>query len=418
MIKFKQLALLTLSTFLIYSCQKDLDEIESEELSIAEIAEKLQTRIPVDDEELLDHINKLQISVGAVNQGFRLGEDGKTFESVIYIGHDIAMPREAIMNMLPSALVLSEDGNTSRQYRTTNLVSPENYTITVRGQVGGQFGLAQDEQNALTRAVANYNNISNMGLEMQLSFGNGRGGADIYVRDETSTNPTSTGGVAGFPTSDGRPFDRAVIFGLGGFNPDIIEQIITHELGHCVGFRHSDWYDRRSCPAENQGNEGQGAIGAILLDGTPVRDDLSVMKACVGFDGFGFDGNFNNNDERALRVMYPDNGGGGNDDGGNDDDGNDDGGNDDGGNDITPPSRPRNLVVDSFSGSTADISWDKSNDNVGVVGYNVYVNRVLIGTTQNTSARLTNVRRFRRVFVTAIDAAGNESPASNTRFLF
>jgi len=43
-------------------------------------------------------------------------------------------------------------------------------------------------------------------------------------------------------------------------------------------------------------------------------------------------------------------------------------------NDTTPPSIPQNLIVLTITSTTVELEWEKSTDDVGVVGYNVYRN--------------------------------------------
>ena len=81
-----------------------------------------------------------------------------------------------------------------------------------------------------------------------------------------------------------------------------IEHVIAHEIGHSSGFRHTDFFNRISCPANLQGNEGSGSDGAVHISGTPTGNDFtSVMNACVRG---GTNGEFNGNDITALRNIY------------------------------------------------------------------------------------------------------------------
>ena len=87
------------------------------------------------------------------------------------------------------------------------------------------------------------------------------------------------------------------------------------------------------------------------------------------------------------------------------------------GSDIAPPTAPTNLAASGTTSTGTTLNWTASTDNVGVTGYTILQNGSSIGTTngattfnvtglfQNTSYAFT---------VTARDAAGNISPASNT----
>lgn len=177
-----------------------------------------------------------------------------------------------------------------------------NRTIDILGYTANdQFGLSAKGQQALGWAVNNYNSLSGVSLNFRLTFGTNINAADMVVFDN-SVNNNSSGGVADFPTEAGEPNKFVQIYNLDGFSTNVNEHVLTHEIGHSIGFRHSDWFDRLSCPVSNQGNEGQGADGAVHVAGTPTGRDLtSVMQSCFSSSE---DGEFNNNDITALQNMY------------------------------------------------------------------------------------------------------------------
>lgn len=85
-------------------------------------------------------------------------------------------------------------------------------------------------------------------------------------------------------------------------------------------------------------------------------------------------------------------------------------------NDAEAPTSPENLKSSVLQPTSVNISWDEARDNVGVVGYNIYVNGNRISSTTTNSKQLNGLRESTtyNVYVTAIDAAGNESKPSNT----
>ena len=87
-----------------------------------------------------------------------------------------------------------------------------------------------------------------------------------------------------------------------------------------------------------------------------------------------------------------------------------------GGGDTTPPTAPTSLNAFNPTLSTIDLTWNASSDNVGVTGYNVYMNGGLLGSVTGTSAQVTGLSEGTTYsfYVTAFDAASNESAASNT----
>ncbi len=84
--------------------------------------------------------------------------------------------------------------------------------------------------------------------------------------------------------------------------------------------------------------------------------------------------------------------------------------------DTQAPTPPTNLASSDVTSTTATLSWTASTDNVGVTGYNVYRNGSFIGTSTGTSYNVTGLAASTTYsfYVTAYDAAGNVSAASNT----
>ena len=84
--------------------------------------------------------------------------------------------------------------------------------------------------------------------------------------------------------------------------------------------------------------------------------------------------------------------------------------------DTEAPSAPTNVVVTDVTTTTAKVTWSEATDNVGVVGYNVYlnetkVNDTLVTGTEYALTELTEATEY-AVRVTAVDAAENESARS------
>lgn len=92
------------------------------------------------------------------------------------------------------------------------------------------------------------------------------------------------------------------------------------------------------------------------------------------------------------------------------------GGSRDDGSDGQAPSTPSTLVASSVTINSADLSWVASTDNVGVVFYNVFIDSVPTYTSVTNSYSLSGLtpNTTYSVYVTAEDAAGNESTASNS----
>jgi chitodextrinase len=83
--------------------------------------------------------------------------------------------------------------------------------------------------------------------------------------------------------------------------------------------------------------------------------------------------------------------------------------------DGSAPSAPANLQGSAVSTSRIDLAWTASTDNVGVIGYRIYRNAAVIGTTTGTSFSDTGLSEYTTYTyrVAAYDAEGNESSQSS-----
>lgn len=258
-------------------------------------------------EEEVQPIDKLEVTEEVMAQFTELGFDvsdieatkqptlGGGEESGFMLEGDIFIAQENFRKMLDSKI--AHEGPVGEQYRTNNLVSSSNYTIDIIGYTGNNSnGLDNTMQTALQWAVANYNRL-NIGLNFNLTFGTNYQSKDMVVYRVSGGG----GGSAGFP-SGGSPYKWVKInSGTSSYGTNVTEHVITHEIGHSVGLRHTDYFDR-SISCGSGGNEGDGGVGAIHVPGTPTGADMnSIMLACFSS---GEDGEFGNYDVTALEYLY------------------------------------------------------------------------------------------------------------------
>lgn len=200
---------------------------------------------------------------------------------------------------------------TIAQYRTTNIISVTGGARTISVALSNSNGTFPDAYStALDAALARYNNVSNFGLNFIRVIDN----ADITITVNNDLPWYVFGGASGlhFPVN-GNPnptIDVHVDFisFASNNNPDqgFLATFLAHEIGHCIGFRHTDYMDvNYSCqygfsvPPENDPTN----VGAVHIPGTPTTADAnSWMLACIGTTT---NRPFNANDITALTMVYP-----------------------------------------------------------------------------------------------------------------
>jgi hypothetical protein len=227
-------------------------------------------------------------------------KDVKKVDGGYLVENDIVLTGEQLAAAAPSTpnmLIAQEE-----QYRTFNLVNPSYYP-TIRVALNNSSSAHQSAFSyALDEAIRRYNAL---GLRIKFS----RVTSSPHTTVKAYYEVSNTLGSAGFPTSGGAPYYQVLMntyhysTSTGSTNINYIATIMAHEIGHCIGFRHTD-YMNRSYSCGSGGNEGQSTtgVGAVHIPGTPTGPDAySWMLACIGK---GVNRPFNSNDRTALYYIY------------------------------------------------------------------------------------------------------------------
>lgn len=180
------------------------------------------------------------------------------------------------------------------QYRTNNLVSVgTSRTIYVAVSTSLPYAYV----SAVDEAIRRYN-----AENLRLNFQRVSSGYNILITKAPSGS--SYLASAGFP-SGGNPYNKVQVNSdYLGSNPgtNYLATILAHEIGHCIGFRHTDYMNRAYSCGGSYYNEGASTVGAVHIPGTPTgADPNSWMLACIGS---GVNRYFNSNDKTALNYLY------------------------------------------------------------------------------------------------------------------
>ncbi|MFP2896217.1 zinc-dependent metalloprotease [Corallococcus sp. 4LFB] len=228
-----------------------------------------------------------EIVSNLIEAGFP-ADDIMVADGQVYVGRDAQVSLEASREMLQTGK------ETQEQYRTTNLVSSTVKKICINPT--STFNSYSRLSQGLDLAIQNYN-------QRGLSFTMARGPTSGCSANITATVTSGAGGSAGFP-SGGRPYGTINIgTALQSYSVDVNEHVITHELGHTIGFRHSDYYNRSISCGGSATNEGSAGVGAILISGTPSNATVggSIMNSCFRSTESG---EFTSTDITALNALY------------------------------------------------------------------------------------------------------------------
>lgn len=184
--------------------------------------------------------------------------------------------------------------------RTTALVNSSPWNIkTIRIKIDSSIPISGDEnwRSEISQAIADLNSINNFRLHFEIvtseSF-------DILIRSDLNTLDPGVVAVAEWPAA-GNPgyqirINLDVLWNNSSLPSAARRRNIVHEIGHCIGYRHTNH------PVANSGGpEGIGP-GLHEIPGTWSNDIGSVMNGNTGEQSWI---GFSVLDILSIRAVYP-----------------------------------------------------------------------------------------------------------------
>jgi hypothetical protein len=275
--KLSYLPVLAIAAVAVLSCKKSTNDVTASQLS-------------TDETSMIK------------SAGFNSNWAEKTADGNYLIEGDIllsAAQLQQMSNFTPTHNFIVAD---EEHYRTNNVVSTPGTgarTITVR--LGSGFPAYYS--TALDNALARYNSYN-----LKINFLRVSTGGDIVISAAdlgTSGGGCILGQASGFPDASGNPSPGFTLSNSSCATSylntvDKVDEVIAHEMGHCIGFRHTDYKKRSSCGPG--AGESAGSIGAVWIPGTPTSVSGSYdswMMACTNGSPL-----FNTDDGIALNYVY------------------------------------------------------------------------------------------------------------------
>ncbi|MET0466154.1 MAG: M57 family metalloprotease [Chitinophagaceae bacterium] len=268
-----------LLTLAFFSCKKSANE-----------------SAPAEYEQLSDDERALIVAAGFNGNWAERTADGN------YLVEGDILLSKAQLNDLKGVVAHEIVYANEEHYRTTYVVStPASGQRTITVRLGS--GFPSHYSTGLDQALARYNN-----LNLKIRFQRVSSGGNIVI---TGANLGTSGGgcilgqAAGFPTSSGNPSSGFVLSTSSCATSYLntankADEVIAHEIGHCIGFRHTDYMNRSSCG--QNANEGSAGVGAVHIPNTPTTVTGSYnswMMACTNGSPA-----FSAADNTALNYVY------------------------------------------------------------------------------------------------------------------
>lgn len=270
---FKSLTMLLLSSMVITSCQNDADPAIS-----PTIDPEMSNSNPANESD--------PFVIKLTKMGFEL-KNIEEFKDYYLVEGDIIFDK-------------SKKNITGKpnQYYTNSLVGMNKVNnISVRMDPSIPTSGVDDWRTAVNSAITYWNNIPSSRVNFIFTT---NATADITITSDNGVLKDNQIAAAGWP-SNSNPGTSIMINLDFSSNISVLEgqksYNIVHELGHCIGFRHTNWLIRGE-EINPSGND----LGANNIPYTS-NDASSVMNGGTALNSYS---GFSTEDNYSARYLYPD----------------------------------------------------------------------------------------------------------------
>lgn len=202
--------------------------------------------------------------------------ENSQIESIRLMGFDVSNIRKAEGGYMVEGDIMMTDefihengGRKLELCYSTPLVTGLPRTIAMRAAPG----LSSSWISALDLAILRYNNIG-----LRLRFQRVSSGGNIVVSPSASLPVCAS---SGFP-SGGNPYSSILVSTFcNNYSTCVLAALLFHEIGHCIGVRHTDWYN----PALSCGGTPVPGPVPSSCNNCSATDTLSIFNTCLPSTG-------------------------------------------------------------------------------------------------------------------------------------